>query len=100
MAEVDRPVMVVTSVAMQMIAMVSPATQSHGHQIVGVYVCDVTMWEELREAEVADHNIPMPAWPTIQDILMNSMTPQMLSMQRTYRHTHASALQHNRMSIG
>ena len=35
MAEVDSPVMVVTSVAMQMIAIVSPATQSHRHQIVG-----------------------------------------------------------------
>jgi len=33
-------------------------------------------------------NVPMPAWPTIQDILMNSITPQMLSMQRTYTHTH------------
>ena len=41
------------------------------------------MWEEPKEAEVANDNIPMPAWPTIQDILMNSMTPQMLSMQRT-----------------
>ena len=57
-------------------------------QSVGGYVCDVMMWEGLTEA--ADVNVPMPAWPTIQDILMNSMTPQMLSMQRTYTHTHAS----------
>lgn len=33
-------------------------------------------------------NSPIPAWPTIQVIRMNSITPQMFNMQRTCREKH------------
>lgn len=66
--------MVVTTVAIRMMAMVSPAhkrnVSSSRMPVVG-------------DEENASDGVPMPACPTIHDIRMKSITPQMFSMQRT-----------------